>query len=818
MTTLLIIHLITVLIQISLIQSHPDTSLLPSTIQLPRQTITLSVTDFGATGNGHDYDTVPIQSTIDACPPTTTCHVKFPPGKYLTATIHLKSKVVLEIQKGATLLGGTRMEDYPKEFSRWYVVLAENASDVGITGGGAVDGQGSKFVKRFSEVKNVMVSWNQTGACLGDECRPRLVGFIGCTNVRVSNVSLTEPAYWCLHIVRCQNTSIHDVSIYGDFNTPNNDGVDIEDSNNTAITRCRIDTGDDAICPKTYTGPLYNLTATDSWIRTKSSAIKFGSASWFDFKNLVFDNITIVDSHRGLGLQIRDGATSENGVFLSGSKNGLLSNLRFINVNLTYRRWTNYEGGLIDYRPGCQGLVNHSAAGIIMEHIEGFEIENVNMRWSDTENQKEQWDNPLDFRPWTVKTFRKQDMKLLCKVNFFAHLFKRACDPTLNPYTRQFYLSSVPPNQRTLNSLCSQGRLQEALFEMACQGLEMKFDGYNTLLNECVNNKAIREGQRVHAHIIKTYYLPSVYLRTRLIVFYTKCDLLMDARHVFDEMSERNVVSWTAMISGYSRRGFAFETLHLFVRMLRSDIEPNEFTLATVLTSCTDASGSELGRQIHSLIIKCNYDSHIFVGSSLLDMYAKAGRILEARMVFESLPERDVVSCTAIISGYAQLGLDEEALELFRRLEREGLSSNCVTYASVLTSLSGLAALDHGKQVHSHVLRRELPFYVVLQNSMIDMYSKCGSLNYARRIFDSMPERTVISWNAMLVGYGKHGMGREVVELFKLMRTENKVKPDSVTILAVLSGCSHGGFEDKGLEIFDEMLKGQTKFAYSSRE
>ncbi|XP_015579399.1 exo-poly-alpha-D-galacturonosidase [Ricinus communis] len=471
MTTLLIIHLITVLIQISLIQSHPDTSLLPSTIQLPRQTITLSVTDFGATGNGHDYDTVPIQSTIDACPPTTTCHVKFPPGKYLTATIHLKSKVVLEIQKGATLLGGTRMEDYPKEFSRWYVVLAENASDVGITGGGAVDGQGSKFVKRFSEVKNVMVSWNQTGACLGDECRPRLVGFIGCTNVRVSNVSLTEPAYWCLHIVRCQNTSIHDVSIYGDFNTPNNDGVDIEDSNNTAITRCRIDTGDDAICPKTYTGPLYNLTATDSWIRTKSSAIKFGSASWFDFKNLVFDNITIVDSHRGLGLQIRDGgnvsditfsninittryyhqswwgraepiyvttcprdwsakegsisnllfvnitATSENGVFLSGSKNGLLSNLRFINVNLTYRRWTNYEGGLIDYRPGCQGLVNHSAAGIIMEHIEGFEIENVNMRWSDTENQKEQWDNPLDFRPWTVNNISLS--------NFHSGLYKQ---------------------------------------------------------------------------------------------------------------------------------------------------------------------------------------------------------------------------------------------------------------------------------------------------------------------------------------------------------------------------------------------------------
>lgn len=110
-----------------------------------------------------------------------------------------------------------------------------------------------------------------------------------------------------MHIVRCENTSIHDVSIYGDFYTPNNDGIDIEDSNNTLITRCHIDTGDDALCPKTYTSPLHNLTATNCWIRTKSSAIKLGSASWFEFKNLVFDNITIVDSHRGLGFQIRDG-------------------------------------------------------------------------------------------------------------------------------------------------------------------------------------------------------------------------------------------------------------------------------------------------------------------------------------------------------------------------------------------------------------------------------------------------------------------------------------------------------------------------------
>lgn len=123
-----------------------------------------------------------------------------------------------------------------------------------------------------------------------------------------------------------------------------------------------------------------------------------------------------------------------------------------------------------------------------------------------------------------------------------------------------------------LTTLCSNGQLKEALLEMAVQGLEMKFESYNMLLNACINNRAFREGQRVHAHMIKTRYLPPVYLRTRLIVFYSKCDYLREARHVLDEMPKRDVVSWTAMISAYSQRGFASTALDLFVQMLRSGI------------------------------------------------------------------------------------------------------------------------------------------------------------------------------------------------------------------------------------------------------
>lgn len=133
------------------------------------------------------------------------------------------------------------------------------------------------------------------------------------------------------------------------------------------------------------------------------------------------------------------------------------------------------------------------------------------------------------------------------------------------------------------------------------------------------------------------------------------------------------------------------------------------------------------------------------------------------------------------------------------------MASNYVTYASVLTALSGLAAIEYGRQVHGHVLRSEYSLNTVLENSLIDMYAKCGNLAYARRVFDRIPERTVISWNAMLGGYCKHGIGEAVVELYKKMTDENKINPDSTTLLTVLSGCSHGGIEDVGLKFFDEM-------------
>ncbi|KAF7103147.1 hypothetical protein CFC21_104175 [Triticum aestivum] len=372
--------------------------------------------------------------------------------------------------------------------------------------------------------------------------------------------------------------------------------------------------------------------------------------------------------------------------------------------------------------------------------------------------------------------------------------------------TRGFRRAAVPRLAR--RDMCgAAARRTTASGLVAVAGGGASFHDYDAAITACVERRALKQGRQVHAHMVTARYRPPVYLATRLVIMYARCCALDDARNVLDGMPERNVVSWTAMISGYSQSGRHVEALQLFIRMLRAGCKPNEFTFATVLTSCSGSQSIHQVKQVHSLVAKTNFESHMFVGSSLLDMYAKAGNIQEARRVFDMLPERDTVSCTAIISGYAQLGLDDEALDLFRQLYSAGMQCNYVTFTTLLTSLSGLASLDYGKQVHGLILRKELPFFVVLQNSLIDMYSKCGKLLYSRRVFDHMPQRSAISWNAMLMGYGRHGIGHEVVQLFRTMTEE--VKPDSVTLLAVLSGCSHGGLVDEGLDIFDLIVKEQ---------
>ena len=213
------------------------------------------------------------------------------------------------------------------------------------------------------------------------------------------------------------------------------------------------------------------------------------------------------------------------------------------------------------------------------------------------------------------------------------------------------------------------------------------------------------------------------------------------------------------------------------------------------------------GKEIHSYIIINELDSYVNVGTSLVDIYAKCGNINYARQLLEKISKRDVVSWNAMIAGYFQNGHANEALELFHQMQiLPQVTLNAVTLLSVLSACGHLTAMEEGKWIHDYVVRNGFEVDVPMGTALIDMYAKCGSIKIARQLFDGMSKRDLISWNAIIGGYGMHGHGDETLELFSQLQ-QTGMKPDHITFIGILTACSHSGLVHEGRQCFDCMSR-----------
>eukprot|EP01018_Ginkgo_biloba_P016206 Gb_38679 [translate_table: standard] len=369
-----------------------------------------------------------------------------------------------------------------------------------------------------------------------------------------------------------------------------------------------------------------------------------------------------------------------------------------------------------------------------------------------------------------------------------------------------------PSNSSCINfddveALCKEGRLKEAvdtLYTIYKRGIQVDYKIYVLLLQSCVHMNDLTEGKRIHAHVIKTGFSPDVFLRNHFINMYAKCGCLDNARHVFDKISTRNLISWNSIIAGYTRNGQGEESLNIFSQMHLAGMKPDQFTYGSVLRACARLSTLEKGKQIHAHVVKNGFELDIFVGSALVDMYAKCLDIGIARKLFEELPERDLISWTAIIAAYAQNGQGNEALKVLRQMLKKGIKPNTFSFTTALVACSSLAGLDQGKQFHALIIKYGFQSDVPAGNSLITMYSRCGNIEDAGQVFDEMSERSVISWSAMIAGYAYHGSGKRALRLFKCMQQAG-MKPNSITLIGVLSACSHVGLVDEGRRYFDSM-------------
>ena len=311
---------------------------------------------------------------------------------------------------------------------------------------------------------------------------------------------------------------------------------------------------------------------------------------------------------------------------------------------------------------------------------------------------------------------------------------------------------------------------------------------------------------QIHAYAIKShvYNHKDHSFITKLINFCTETPTTSSmayARHLFDVMPEPDIVRFNSIARGYSRSLNPIESFTLFVDVLEGGMVPDHYTFPSLLKACAAAKGLEEGRQLHCLSMKLGLDDDVYVCPSLINMYTECEDVDAARRVFDRILEPCVVSYNAMITGYARRNRPNEALSLFREMQGKSLKVNEITLLSVLSSCSLLGSLGLGKWIHEYAKKHGFCEYVKVNTALIDMFAKCGSLDYARALFDEMSEKDSVTYGAIISGYMAHGLVKEAMALFSEMESVGLS-----TWNAVISGLMQNNHHEEVIDLFREMI------------
>lgn len=327
---------------------------------------------------------------------------------------------------------------------------------------------------------------------------------------------------------------------------------------------------------------------------------------------------------------------------------------------------------------------------------------------------------------------------------------------------------------------------------------------FPSILRTCTLVGDLDLGEQLHSHVIKTGFQPNVYVSSVLIDMYAKHGKLDIALKILRCLNEDDVVSWTSMIAGFAQHGFFGEALELFTEMHDQKIPLDNIGFASTISACAGIQAFHQGQQFHAQSIVSGYSMDLSISNSLINLYARCGKVLDAYLVFDRNETKDNISWNGLVSGFAQSGHCEEALKVFFEMNQKGLEADMYTYGSVVSAAANTTSLKLGKQVHASIVKTGYSIEIEASNVLITLYSKCGNLDDARKEFLEMPHKSQVSWNAMITGYSQHGCGSEAVELFEEMK-KVKLKPNHVTFVGVLSACSHARLVDEGLRYFNSM-------------
>ncbi|KAI3775462.1 hypothetical protein L1987_50038 [Smallanthus sonchifolius] len=337
------------------------------------------------------------------------------------------------------------------------------------------------------------------------------------------------------------------------------------------------------------------------------------------------------------------------------------------------------------------------------------------------------------------------------------------------------------------------------LYRELKRNLRFKPDGYTfmTLAKLCALSLDVWGSQQLHDHVVKEGLEHDLYVSTSLVDMYAKLGLMDCAQKLFDEMPERSQVSWTALVCGYVKCGEMDNARMFFDQMPKKDTPAFNAMIDAYVKVGDMTRASSLFNEMS--------EKNVVSWTSMVDGYCSHGNVFMARTLFDSMPHKNLVSWNAMIKGYYQNKQPNEALKLFQELQLEAsLEPDNVTIVSVLPAIADLGALDLGNWVHEFIIRKKMNRATNVCTALVDMYAKCGEFTKARRVFDSIPRKETATWNALIHGLAVNGYGNEAIDVF-LDMTRSKIKPNEVTMTAVLTACNHSGLVEEGKRWFKSM-------------
>ncbi|KAG2327299.1 hypothetical protein Bca52824_010027 [Brassica carinata] len=360
-----------------------------------------------------------------------------------------------------------------------------------------------------------------------------------------------------------------------------------------------------------------------------------------------------------------------------------------------------------------------------------------------------------------------------------------------------------------ITGLVHAGRQKEGLMyfsEMSrFKGLPDTFT-FAIALKACAGLRQVQHGREIHTHVILKGFDASVDVANSLFTMYTECGEMRDGLRLFESMCERDVVTWTSLITAYSRIGQEENAVNTFLLMRNSEAPPNEQTFASVFAACASLSRLVWGEQLHGNVFSLGLGDYLSVNNSMMNMYSTCGKLDSASVLFRGMRCRDIISWSTVIGGYSQAGFAEEGFEYFSWMRQSGTKPTGFALASLLSVSGNMAVLEQGRQVHALALCIGLEQSPAIGSALINMYSKCGSIVEASKVFEETERGAadIVALTAMISGYAEHGKSNEALDLFE-KSLKVGLRPDAVSFISVLAACSHSGQLGLGFHYFNLM-------------